>query len=333
MEIIDNTVLELFDELGNLVMSNSQFLVGDAQALAALFMLLYFGIKSWGLISGDEKWEIMPLLRPFALTIVLLFWPAFVATIEIPFEIIEGRTQSLYQGQVDEVNRLMELKSQKMTEYAEKLTEISSDVESVEGEDSDEWYEIIGVDFDAMINEAKSLYLVVMSKLRYMMEQIILFIVMAIFQLCVYIIFFLQMFFKYILVVLGPFAFAFSIIPAFRDSYTTWIGRFISVCLYASIARLVMIFAFVFIQYALDIEIQQLDLIMQSDEAFLLFATASGVGQIGFIVALLVGAVGMLTVPVISTWIVNTSGIGQAVGKMTSGGISVASGGASALKS
>jgi hypothetical protein len=40
-----------------------------------------------------------------------------------------------------------------------------------------------------------------------------------------------------------------------------------------------------------------------------------------------------LTVPVISTWIVNTSGIGQAVGKMTSGGISVASGGASALKS
>src|SRR3546814_10279885 len=59
-------------------------------------------------------------------------------------------------------------------------------------------------------------------------------------RICVYIIFIVQVIYSTVLIILGPFSVAMSILPAFRDSFSTWIARFISVNLYAGIAYLVM---------------------------------------------------------------------------------------------
>ena len=74
-----------------------------------------------------------------------------------------------------------------------------------------------------------------------------------------------------------------------------------------------------FVKYSLNYEIQVYEKLMADEDAFILYATASNSVQITFIVALLTGAAAMLTVPTVSTWIVNTSGVGQAVGKMSKG--------------
>lgn len=321
MEILDEAVFELFNQLEGYLRGDSRFFVYDAQAIAAIGMLCFFGIKAFGLISGDEKWEIMPLLRPFALTLVIAFWMQFVNVLEYPFEVFEARTESLYNLQNDEVNLLMQEKNKLVTDYARKLSEISEDVESVDDEDGDSIMGSLGIDMDSIINEAKSLYLVVLSKFKYVLEQMVNFVVLAIFQMCVYIIFFLQLFFKHILIILGPLSFAISIIPAFRDSYSTWIGRFISVALYSTIARIVLIMAMTFVKYTLNYEIQVYENLLADEDKFILYATASNNVQISFIVALLTGATAMLTIPVVSTWVVNTSGVGQAVGKMAKGGL------------
>jgi hypothetical protein len=319
MEILDDAIFELFRQLEGYLRGDARFFVYDAQAIAAISMFLYFGIKAFGLISGDQKWEIIPLLRPFALTLVIVFWMQFVNALEYPFEIFEARTEGLYDAQNMEVNLLMQEKNKLVTEYALKLTEISEDVESVDSDGGDGIAGMIGIDMDSLIKEAKSLYLVVLSKFKYVLEQVVNFIVLALFQMCVYIVFFLQMFFKHVLIILGPLSFALSIIPAFRDSYTTWIGRFISVALYSTIARIVLIIAMTFVKYSLNYEIQVYEKLMADEDAFILYATASNSVQISFIVALLTGAAAMLTVPTVSTWIVNTSGVGQAVGKMSKG--------------
>ena len=39
--------------------------ISDAQALAAIFMIIFFAIKSYEMMVGDKRMEIMPLLRPF----------------------------------------------------------------------------------------------------------------------------------------------------------------------------------------------------------------------------------------------------------------------------
>ena len=66
-ELIDKFLFELFDGLRDKTTVLFGEFIADAQALAAIFMLLYFGVESFKMMSGDKKLEIIPLLRPFAL--------------------------------------------------------------------------------------------------------------------------------------------------------------------------------------------------------------------------------------------------------------------------
>lgn len=79
-ELIDKFLFELFDGLRDKTTVLFGEFIADAQALAAIFMLLYFGVESFKMMSGDKKLEIIPLLRPFALGLVLMFWIPFIGT-------------------------------------------------------------------------------------------------------------------------------------------------------------------------------------------------------------------------------------------------------------
>jgi len=324
MELIDDYVYELFDLLEGYLRGDAAFFLYDAQAIAAIASLCYLAVKGYMYMSGDEKWEIMPLLRPFALGLCIIFWMEFVTVLEYPFEIFEARTEGLYDNTNDEIDLLLLEKNKLTTEMAREISEIAEDVESVSAEDNDSIFGDFSIDLSGIVDEAKSLYLIIMAKFRLLMEQIIQFIVLGFFQGCNYLVHFLQVFFKHILIVLGPIAFALSIFGGFKDSYITWIGRFISVALYSTIARIVLVISLTFVKYALEFEIQVLERLMSDENAFILYVTGSGNIQTAFVVSLFVGAIALLTVPVVSTWIVNTSGVGQAVGKMAKGGVSAA---------
>ena len=142
-------------------------------------------------------------------------------------------------------------------------------------------------------------------------------------RICVYIIFIIQIIYSTVLIILGPFSVAASILPAFRDSFGTWIARFISVNLYSGIGYLVMHIASLFQQYAMEAEITRYQQLVDSTgntiEKMTVFA---GNGLLSFgivIVTFLIGGLSMLTVPSISTWIVSTSGITSAASTMGRG--------------
>src|SRR3546814_17820218 len=70
----------------------------DAQALSAIFMLIFFAIKSYELIAGDKKLEIMPLLRPFGLVMIILWWGIFKQVVAFPGELVANETEALFDG-------------------------------------------------------------------------------------------------------------------------------------------------------------------------------------------------------------------------------------------
>src|SRR5260370_34036991 len=76
-------------------------------------------------------------------------------------------------------------------------------------------------------------------------------------RIAVYIIFMIQIIYSSILLILGPFSVAVTILPAFRDSFSTWIARFVSVNLYSGIAYLIMFLCGLMQQYALTSEISK----------------------------------------------------------------------------
>ena len=53
-ELIDKFLFELFDGLRDKTTVLFGEFIADAQALAAIFMLLYFGVESFKMMSGDH---------------------------------------------------------------------------------------------------------------------------------------------------------------------------------------------------------------------------------------------------------------------------------------
>jgi hypothetical protein len=319
-EIIDRNLLDLFDGLFAAITDHLSVFLNDAQALTAIFMLLYFGIKSYSMMAADEPLQIMPLLRPFGLALVIIFWSQFIDVLNFPVSYITDKSKAMFQDRIDMVDAVSRERMLLIDSVAQRLIEASAEIEQVQqGSTDEDWYETLGVDFDALFDQMKGYLIIIMAKLKFFFMQVIEFMVITIYQVCSYIIFFVQIIFAAILIILGPFSFAFSVLPGFRDAYIHWIARYLSVSLYSTIGYIVMSLSMVIVQYGIERETEFLRYVLSNEAAFILYVTQND-GSINlFIVSLLLGALVMLTIPVISTWIVSTSGVSQAISQMTMG--------------
>lgn len=317
-ELIDKQILKLFEGLWDNLTKVMDMFVGTAQILAALCMLLYFGVESFRMISGDKKWEIIPLLRPFAIALVIIFWGSFVDLINTPANALTDISRDVFYEQLDEIEELSRHRYALIDSVAVSLSERSLEVERAENakENDKAWYEI-DIDFDIIGNKLAGMWLIVTSKIKFVMVQLMERVVIVFFQFCTYIVFFLQIIFGAILITLGPISFALSILPVFREAYVQWISRFISVQLYSCIAYIVLSVSCVVLKYGLETEIGILEEVMDDEAAFLMYVTQTSGDVSIYIVCALIAGVSMLTIPIVSTWIIQTSGVGQAIGAVT----------------
>jgi len=148
-------------------------------------------------------------------------------------------------------------------------------------------------------------------------------------RIAVYIVFMIQIIYSSILIILGPFSVAVSILPAFRDSFSTWIARFVSVNLYSGIAYLIMYLCGLMQEYALQSEISKYQALVgatgaAADLTKMAAFAANGILSFGtVIIVFVIGAICMFTVPSISTWIISTSGITSATSSFGRGAATV----------
>jgi hypothetical protein len=319
-EIIDQNLLGLFQGLFAAITDHLSVFLNDAQALTAIFMLLYFGIKAYGMMVADEPLQIMPLLRPFALAMVIIFWTSFIDLINYPMEYISAKSQGMFQDRIAVVDAISQERMMLIDSVGRCLIEASAEIEQVqEGSNDESWYETLGIEFDVLFDQMKGYFIIILSKIKFFIMQVVEFMVITCFQVCSYIVFFVQIIFGAILVLLGPFAFAFSVLPGFKDAYIHWIARYISVSLYSTIGYIVMSLSMVVVQYGIERETEILRYVLNNEAAFILYVSQNDGNANFFIVSLLLGAFVMLTIPVISTWIISTSGISQAIHQMTMG--------------
>jgi hypothetical protein len=299
--------------------------IGDAQALAAIFMIIFFAIKSYEMMSGDKKMEIMPLLRPFGLAMLILYWGTFVQVLAFPTDLIETQTKQMFTSEQANVDNLRLTRASLMLAVANNLYTFQAQTQVAEKE-SDTWY---GQAWDSVTSTVKQGISDVVSPLlelknrltigmQLLFTQLLELLGLWILRIAVYIIFMIQIIYSSILVILGPFALSASILPAFRDSFSTWAARFISVNLYSGIGYLIMYLCALMQEYALQSEISKYQALVGANGTsanLQQLAWFAGNGLLSFgtvIVVFLIGAICMFTVPSISTWIISTSGISSA---------------------
>ena len=323
--VYEEGVMTFLGGLKESIWTHFDLFITDAKALAAIFMIIYFAIRSYEMMVGDKQLEIMPLLRPFGLAMVILWWGVFVKMIAFPTDLVANQTEQMFESEQSTVNDLRINRATLMLAVANSLYTFQAQTEVAEKE-SDTWY---GQAWDAVTSTVKQGIADVVSPLlelknrltvgmQLLFTQLLELMGIWILRIAVYIVFMIQIIYSSILIILGPFAVAVSILPAFRDSFSTWIARFISVNLYSGIAYLIMYLCGLMQEYALESEISKYqELVGQNGtsanlEKMAWFAS-NGILSFGtVIIVFIIGAICMFTVPSISTWIISTSGVSSA---------------------
>jgi len=334
--VYEEGVMTFLSGLKDSIWTHFDLFITDAKALAAIFMIIFFAIKSYEMMSGDKKLEVMPLLRPFGLTMIILWWGAFVKMVAFPTDLVALKTEEMFKSEQTNVNNLRLNRADYMKKVADELYSFQAQTEVAEKE-SDTWY---GQAWDSVTSSVKEGISTVVSPLielknrlaigvQLLLTQLLEIIALWILRIAVYVIFVIQIIYSSILIILGPFAVAVSILPAFRDSFSTWIARFISVNLYAGIAYLVMYIMALMQKYAMLSEISKYKELLGPDGtegglAKMAILAGNGIMSFGTVIlTFLVSAICMFTVPSISTWIISTSGISSAASGFGRGSVTV----------
>jgi len=324
--VYEDGMMTMLTGLRDYVWSGWSMFIDDAKALSAIFMIIFFAIRSYEMMVGDKQLEIMPLFRPFGLAMVILWWGVFVKIIAFPTVVIEQQAQVRWQSAQTAADDLRLKRADLMKEMADSLYTFQAQTQVAEKE-SDTWY---GQAWDQVSSTVKAGISTVVApimelkqrlqiSLQLLMTQLLELVAVWILRIGTYFVFLIQAIYSSILIILGPFAVAVSILPAFRDSFTTWIARFVSVNLYSAIAYLIMWLCAYIQQYAMTVEISRYQEILHGSGAankMAELAVFAGNGVLSFgtvIITFLIGAICMFTVPSISTWIISTSGISSAV--------------------
>ena len=165
-EIIDREVLLLLEGLFNRLITETSIFLNDAQALCAIFMVIYFGLKGFGMLSGDRPMEIMPVLRPFALGLTIILWPEFIQLINHPAEVVTDKSKAMLADRIDDIDAIQLERRTKMGEIARRMIEESAELEQFDSADDDDWLSWTGVDFSTIFDEIKGYYIIILSLLK-----------------------------------------------------------------------------------------------------------------------------------------------------------------------
>lgn len=332
--VFEDGMMHILQKMRDTVWSHYDLFIADAQALAAIFMLIFFAIKSYEMMSGDKNLEIMPLLRPFGLVLLILWWSPFTRMIAYPADIVTAKSQAIFDMNQANINTLRLQRAELMLRISDQLLTLQAQTETAKTE-ADTWYEKAAESVTSTIKEGFAEVWNPVVELRNRLQvgfQLLLTnlletLAIWLLRICVYVIFLVYVIYSTILIILGPFAVSASIVPAFRDSFSTWLARFISVNLYPGVAYLVMYVSSLLQEFAMKAEISRYESLVGTNgpdmEKLTAFAS-NGVLSFGLvIISFVIGALTMMTIPSISTWIVSTSGVSSAASTMGRGASSM----------
>src|ERR1700742_2871549 len=104
--VYESGMMTFLDGLKDSIWSHFSLFISDAQALAAIFMIIFFAIKSYEMMVGDKRMEIMPLLRPFGLAVVIIWWGGFVKMAALPTDLVAHQTEQIFASVQSEMDGL-----------------------------------------------------------------------------------------------------------------------------------------------------------------------------------------------------------------------------------
>lgn len=278
--------------------SHARILVDMARAIGGIAAFFYISKRIYEQLIADNPVSILPLLRPFALVLVITFWGPFVNLLLMPTKGLTKLSESVYADKKHIVKQRLDDKQQAI--LAADLP-VFYENEEKEAALWDKGINLLLTSYNIITGRAiqNQINFYIMDALRQILE--------SFFEVLVYLIAFLRTVFCVLLVIFGPLVFAISIFDGFQDNYLQWIARFVNVNLYLPIALLILSIVQEILIYVLELEIAQINsMLVYLPQQF----------YVSNLIVPICGIIGMAMVPKIASWIVQASGTNSGGGRL-----------------
>jgi conjugative transposon TraJ protein len=278
--------------------SHARILVDMARAIGGIAAFFYISKRIYEQLIADNPVSILPLLRPFALVLVITFWGPFVNLLLMPTKGLTKLSESVYADKKHIVKQRLDDKQQAIL-----VADLPVFYENEEKEAAlwDKGINLLLTSYNIITGRAiqNQINFYIMDALRQILE--------SLFEVLVYLIAFLRTVFCVLLVIFGPLVFAISIFDGFQDNYLQWIARFVNVNLYLPIALLILSIVQEILIYVLELEIAQINsMLIYLPQQF----------YVSNLIVPICGIIGMAMVPKIASWIVQASGTNSGGGRL-----------------
>jgi conjugative transposon TraJ protein len=278
--------------------SHARILVDMARAIGGIAAFFYISKRIYEQLIADNPVSILPLLRPFALVLVITFWGPFVNLLLAPTKGLTKLSEEVY---VDKKHIVKQRLEEKQDAILASDLPLFYENEEKEAALWDKGINLLLTSYNIITGRAvqNQINFYIMDAIRQVLE--------ALFEALVYLIAFLRTVFCVLLVIFGPLVFAISIFDGFQDNYLQWIARFVNVNLYLPIALLILSIVQEILIYVLELEIAQIHTMpVYLPQQF----------YVSSLVVPVCGIIGMAMVPKIASWIVQASGTNTGGGRM-----------------
>jgi hypothetical protein len=329
--------MEVFTKLDNSVQDSATGSALVGKAIGGLGALMYLGYMGWQMAAGDREWEITPMLKPILIGFTLVYWSGFVSMIQAPFEAIAEPGISIFSEIESEVNDLRVERFKKQQQLLDAVIKLKAEedakqevIENTTEDADDSWFDI-SEGLDKLIQPIKEWSIRMEFQMQKLVAELIEFVCLSILRICVYLIFFIQKIWAYILIILGPIAVGMALIPGFENSLYSWVSKFININLYTFVAYTIINIGQQLIASGYEMEIERYDTLLSNGtitnlDALMVYVSNSGMiyNQLFTCVAYVVTGIGVLMTPTIADSIVSAGGAGamtkmkSAAGKMAS---------------
>lgn len=279
-------------------------LIDAGRAIAGFGALWYIASRVWGHIAAAEPVDFFPLLRPFALGLAIVLFPAVLGVFNGVLSPTVSATSAMVRGSDEAIKALLKKKEQQLRKSEKWKLYVGDDgrgnreewykyTHRKDPEGSGEgWLESIGNDIKFWADRQD-------YKMRHGFKEFISQVLEVVYfaaSLCINT---LRTFFLIVLAILGPLVLGFAVYDGLQHSLSVYVARYINIYLWLPIANIFGAILGKIQQNMIKLDIEEVanngdTFFSQTDLAYLIF--------------MIIGIVGYRCVPNVANYVIHAGG-------------------------
>ncbi len=298
---------EVLDQLYEEMLPLCYELISIGQGIAGFAALWYIASRVWRHIANAEPIDFYPLLRPFAIGLAIMMFPAVLDVMNAVLQPTVTGTAALVKNSNTAIAYLLIEKEKSL----QKVNTLGSPG-AVQGADS-KWFmyenpEDAADDPDLLSNGFKFLMAKTSHGMKTMIKEWLSQILEIVFEAAALCINTLRTFYLIVLAILGPLVFGLAVFDGLQHSLVAWIARYINVFLWLPVANIFGSIIGKIQENMLKTDLVQIELYGDT------FFSSS---DAAYIVFLIIGILGYFAVPSVAGYIVHAGGSNALLHKAT----------------